>query len=272
MPSFRLTLAYDGTDFAGSQVQPRQRTVQGELERVLAEVARTAPRTAFAGRTDSGVHAFGQVAAARLSRWNGSADELTRALEARLPRDVAVLAVEPCADAFDPRREARWREYRYWIAPGRQGPFLARWAWPLRADADVAAMAEAATLLLGPNDFASFASGGEGVPWSDRARRPRGTVRTVYRCDCREVYATLGPGAHRSGRIIEVRVTADGFLPRMVRNVVGALIEVGQGRRDAEWLAEVLAARDRRAGAGVAPPQGLTLWRVGFGDDLPDDD
>lgn len=272
MPSFRLTLAYDGTDFAGSQVQPRQRTVQGELERVLAEVAGTSPQTAFAGRTDRGVHAFGQVAAARLSRWSGGADRLAGAIEARLPRDVAVLAVEQCADAFDPRLEARWREYRYWIVPGRPGPFLARWVWPLRADADVAAMAEAATLLLGAHDFASFASGGEGVPWSERARRAWGTVRTIYRCDCREVYATPGPGAHRPRRIIEVRVAADGFLPRMVRNMVGALIEIGQGRRDAAWLAEVLAARDRRAGAGVAPPQGLTLWRVGFGDDLPDDD
>ena len=272
MPNFRLTLAYDGTGFAGSQSQPGQRTVQGELERALGELEGAPLRTILAGRTDRGVHAFGQVAAARLPRWRGATDDLARGLNARLPRDLAALAVAPCGDAFNPRFEARWREYRYWIAPGHPGPFLARYAWTPRADVDPEAMAMAAAYLLGRHDFASFASGGEGVPWSERARRRRGTIRSVHRCDCHETFTTPGPGAHWTTRIIEVRVAADGFLPRMVRNIVGALVAVGQGRRTETWVAEMLAARDRRSGAEAAPAHGLTLWRVGFDGDVLDDE
>lgn len=268
MPSFRLTLSYDGTDFAGSQVQPDQRTVQGELDRALAAFG--APgRSVFAGRTDRGVHAVGQVVAVRLASWRGDDDAFARALGARLPDDVAIVSGLRCGEAFHPRFDATWREYRFWIAPGVVSPFLRRYAWLPRAPVDVAAMADGAQRLVGVHDFASFASGGEGVPWSERAQRPRGTVRHLLRCECRERFVHPGPGVEPAARVLEIRVVADAFLPRMVRNISGALVEVGQGRQQPEWIEEILRAKDRRLGSVVAPPHGLTLWRVGYkGDEL----
>ena len=267
MPSFRLTLAYDGTDFSGSQVQPNQRTVQGELEAVLGAITTTPGRAAFTGRTDRGVHAIGQVAAVTLPSWRATGRELQHALNASLPNDMAAVDVVLCADSFNPRYDATWREYRYWIAPTVVSPFLRRYAWMLRAGVTLDAVREGAKCLIGTHDFASFAGGGEGVPWSRRAVRPRGTTRTIFRCECREISIGAGPCAVEQAQVFEVRVVADGFLPRMVRNIVGALVEVGQGRRDPVWISELLAAQDRRIGPALAPPQGLTLWRVGFGED-----
>ncbi|MCA9878054.1 MAG: tRNA pseudouridine(38-40) synthase TruA [Thermomicrobiales bacterium] len=271
MPSYRLTLSYDGTAFAGSQIQPGQRTVQGELAAALRRLGGASAATTFAGRTDRGVHAFGQIVAVDFPEWRSTAGELERALAARLPADIAARGVAECSPAFHPRFDAVWREYRYWIAPGVVSPFLGRYAWLLRDGGDPARMNEAAGLLLGTHDFASFAGGGEGVPWSERAARPRGTTRTLLRCAVREMTLAPGPGRDVGGSALELCVTADGFLPRMVRNIADALVEVGQGRREPDWVGEILAVRDRRQGADVAPAHGLTLWRVGYpGDALVD--
>ncbi len=272
MPSFRLTLAYDGTDFAGSQIQPNQRTVQGELEEALGEIAAIPIRAKFAGRTDRGVHALGQVVAVGMPAWSGTALDLLRALNARLPGDLGATDAGPCGESFNPRFDAVWREYRYWIAPGVVSPFLGRYAWNRRSGLDADAMRAGAGRLVGTHDFASFAGGGEGVPWSQRATRPKGTARTILRCDCREIRTRVGPGSDESARVLEVRVAADGFLPHMVRNIVGALLDVGQGRRNPEWIRQLLAERDRRFGSVAAPAHGLTLTRVGFSGDLLDDD
>lgn len=270
MQSFRLTLTYDGTDFSGSQIQPGERTVQGELETALGKLCSTAVRATFAGRTDRGVHAIGQIATARSLEWTASAEDLQSALNASLPDDLVAADVVGCPDSFHPRFDALWREYRYWIAPGLLSPFLGRYAWTPRADIDTSAVRAAASVLVGTHDFASFASGGEGVPWSSRAGRPKGTIRTLFVSDCRELATNFAWHEARSNKFIEVRVVADAFLPKMVRNIVGALVEVGQGRRDPAWISELLAARDRRLGSAVAPPQGLTLWRVGFDGDVID--
>src|SRR5215218_11197016 len=136
MPSFRLTLAYDGTDFAGSQVQPNRRTVQGELEDTLGVIAGTPIRTIFAGRTDRGVHAIGQVAAVTLPVWSASPRDIQRALNTRLPVDVAAIDAALCAESFNPRFDAEWREYRYWIASGVVSPFLNRYSWIRRTQLD----------------------------------------------------------------------------------------------------------------------------------------
>src|SRR5918998_339150 len=125
MPHFRLTLAYDGTDFAGSQIQPNQRTVQGVLEDALGEIAASPIRALFAGRTDRGVHALGQVAAVGLPAWSATALDLLRALNTRLPGDLCATEAVPCGESFNPRFDALWREYRYWIAPGVISPFRA---------------------------------------------------------------------------------------------------------------------------------------------------
>jgi tRNA pseudouridine38-40 synthase len=272
MPSYRLTLAYDGTEFAGSQVQPDRRTVQGELEGALGRITATPVRAVFAGRTDRGVHAVGQVAAITLPRWSATALDLLHALNASLPIDLGAIEAVACTASFNPRFDALWREYRYWIAPEAAGPFLGRVAWSRRTELDAGAVRAGGQRLVGTHDFASFAGGGEGVPWSRRASRPMGTTRTVLRCDCQEIWPRFGPGSGATTRVLEIRVAADGFLPHMVRNIVGALLQVGQGRRDQEWISGLLADRDRRQGPVGAPPQGLTLSRVGFLGDVLDDD
>ena len=272
MPSYRLTLSYDGTAFAGSQVQPGQRTVQGELEAALRRLGGAEAKTTFAGRTDRGVHAFGQVVAVDFPEWRATARNLESALAARLPGDMAVRRVAECDTAFNPRFDAVWREYRYWIVPGLMSPFLGRYAWLLRDSGDTSRMNEAAEYLLGTQDFASFAGGGEGVPWSERSTRRRGTTRTMLRCAVHTRELEPGPGRDVGATALEFRLAADGFLPRMVRNITGALVEVGQGRREPSWIAEILAAKDRRMGSPVAPAHGLTLWRVGYpGDALVDE-
>ncbi len=269
MPRFRITLTYDGTDFAGSQAQPNQRTVQGELERALDRILGEQPTTTFAGRTDRGVHATGQVVAFDAPHWRSDAGALQRALNARLPADLRATGERECSDSFHPRFDATWREYRYWIAPGVVSPLLGRYAWTPRVGIELDLMATAASHVVGTLDFASFTGGGEGVPWSERAKQVRGTTRTVYRCECRATGVHFGPGAGTT-RVIEVVVTADGFLPRMVRNIVGALVEVGQGRQSPDWMGQILGYRDRRRGSVVAPAHGLTLSAVGYGDDPTD--
>jgi tRNA pseudouridine38-40 synthase len=271
MPSFRCTVAYDGTHLCGSQAQPVQRTVQGELERALGSLVPGAVSTVFAGRTDRGVHAMGQVAVVRIPEWRANADGLERALNARLPGDIAVSSVKQCDDNFNPRYDAIWREYRYYLAPGVVSPFLGRYAWTVRSAVDAKAVDAGARRFVGTHDFAAFASGGEGVPWSERAQRPRGTTRTILRCACRRANVNAGPWADLRADVLEVRVAADGFLPRMVRNIVGALVELGQGRQHEDWIDGMLAARDRRLGPVAAPPHGLALWRVGFAGDALDD-
>ncbi len=272
MPSFRLTLTYDGTEFAGSQIQPNHRTVHGELEGVLRGIAATPIRAILAGRTDRGVHSVGQVGAFTLPVWSATALALERALNARLPADLGATDVAFCAESFSPRFDAVWREYRYWIAPGVVSPFLGRYAWNRRTPLDVVAVQAGAQRLVGTHDFASFAGDGAGVPWAPRATTPRGTTRTILRCDCREIWPRLGPGSDNSAKVLEVRVAADGFLPHMVRNIVGALLEVGQGRRASDWISDLLAEQDRRLGPVAAPPQGLALTRVGFAGDVLDGD
>jgi tRNA pseudouridine38-40 synthase len=131
----------------------------------------------------------------------------------------------------------------------------------LRSLVDESRLAEAGSRFLGEHDFATFASGGEGVPWSERARRPRGSRRTVFRCESRQT------DLYRGASIVEVRVVADGFLPRMVRNMIGAMVEVGQARREPAWIDDLLAARDRRLGPPTAPAHGLALWKIGYGDE-----
>lgn len=255
----KLTIAYDGTGFQGSQLQIRagvnQRTVQGELEAALAPILGQAVRVALAGRTDSGVHASGQVAsfappaagtAARLKP-----DDWRRAINFYLPPDVRVMAVEQVADSFHPRFDARRREYEYLICNGPALPPQLRFD-TLLIDylLDVAAMHEACQQLVGEHDFAAFAgSGGRG---SDK---PATTVREMYLAECIAE-------AKQYGQLISVRLAANAFLAHMVRNIVGTLLVVGRGRMSQTEFAAVLASHDRYRAGPTVPPQGLTLVRV----------
>jgi len=243
--NWRLLLEYDGTDFAGWQLQPGARTVQGVLEAAFARITGRRVVVYGAGRTDAGVHAAGQVANAR-AETRLEPRVLQRALNASLPRDVAVRSLDPEADAFDARRDARSKLYLYrvWNAATRS-PLHERWSHPVPVPLELGAMRAAAASLLGRHDFASFrAAGADG----------RTSVRTLTR---------LGVAGEPGGEL-RFEVEGEAFLRHMVRNLVGTLLEVGRGRRPAGWPAEVLAARDRRLAGPTAPARGLTLIRVDY--------
>jgi tRNA pseudouridine38-40 synthase len=267
----KLIVGYDGAGFMGSQRQARGRTVQQELESALSRLGRKPVTTEFSGRTDRGVHAVGQVVRAEDVRPELTEERIGKALNQMLPDDLGVSAVTRVDPDFHPRYDAAWREYRYRIWVGGKQPLAGRFAWNRRSGLDVDAMASAAASLEGTHDLATFTGGGEGVPWSSRAKTRRGTVRTVFHCGIRTVKPWWGvvPGA---GMGIEIRMIADGFLPQVVRTVVGGLVTIGSGERSPEWFGELLAVADRRMGPVLAPAHGLIFWRVGYGNDVPDPD
>jgi tRNA pseudouridine38-40 synthase len=263
-----LTIAYDGRRFYGSQRQGSQRTVQAELERALGSLWEAEAKVVFAGRTDQGVHATGQVVSTADLRPDLDGRTVRKALNVRLPADLSVMRVERRPAEFHARYDAIWREYRYRYWTGPRQPLIEGLAAQWERRLDIAAMQIAAARLVGTHDFAVFAGGGEGVPWSERQQAPRGTVRTVICCTVGTMTSWWGDEPD-AGNLIEIRVAADGFLPRMVRTITGALIEVGRGERPTEWLSELIAGRDRRLAGKTASAGGLILWRVGYpGDTL----
>jgi tRNA pseudouridine38-40 synthase len=238
-------IEYDGTDFAGSQYQPNARTVQGELEETLNRLTGERIRVRFAGRTDAGVHATGQVAAFCLARRHGGErvgwPELRRRLNAALPPDLAVRSLRPAPAGFDPRRDAEARVYRYRIRmAGDKRPVDRRRTLEIGDRLDVAAMRAAAAQLVGARDFAALGS-------DERGR----TVRHL-----REVSVV------RTGTSVEVRVTANAFLRRMVRSIVAILLEAGRGRLAPRSVAALLDAGERALHGRAAAAHGLTLERV----------
>jgi tRNA pseudouridine38-40 synthase len=236
-------IEYDGTDYLGFQLQAEGRTIQGEIERALAEVTRGETRVVGAGRTDAGVHAVGQVISF-VPHWEHSLPELQRAMNALLPEDIAVHRTAWVADDFHPRFGAVSREYRYTILnqPFRS-PLARRFAYHYLKPLDVEAMARAAKCLVGSHDFASF------------GRPPQGenTVRQVYRAECT-----------RQDQFIYFDIVANAFLYRMVRNIVGTLLLVGIGELSPKGFEEILQARDRSRAGPPAPARGLCLMRVNY--------
>ncbi len=232
---------YDGTEFAGFQVQARTRTVQGELERALHQITGEKIRVVGAGRTDRGVHALG-MGVHFDTRGGQPPPVLQRALNAVLPSDLAIRALTPVADDFSARYSARRRTYRYTILnqPIRS-PLARRYALCVPEPLDVAAMDAAARCLIGKRDFGAF-----GTP-------PRGenAVREVYRAEAR-----------RAGVTVWIDLEANAFLYRMVRRIVGTLLLVGKGVWGIAEFREVIDKR-RRAGQAV-PPQGLCLLAVEY--------
>ena len=251
-------LAYDGAAFFGAQVQTARRTVASELTAALGRITGQPVAITFAGRTDRGVHADGQVAHGDLLS-PLSDERLQRALNAILPSDLVISRLDTVQETFHARYDARWREYRYqvWNAPVRH-PALARQTWHLIRSLDLAALSAATDALLGEHDFAAFAGQRLGVPGRVQTRS---TVREVYEARWLERSPIL---PESSGRILEFWVRANGFLPQMVRTIIAAAIEVGVGRQTPEWFELILRGNDRSAAPAPAPPQGLSLWRVGY--------
>ena len=240
----RAVIEYDGTAFAGSQVQANARTVQGELEEALNRLIGERTRVRLAGRTDAGVHATGQVVAFCLPRresgWTGWRD-LKRRLNGALPRDVAVRSLTAAPRSFDPRRDARWRVYRYRILmDGVRRPLERYRTLEIDEPLDVGAMRAAASSMLGERDFSALGADARGL-----------TVRRIA-----EIRIT------RRGPLIEVRVTANAFLRRMVRSMVALLMEAGRGKLAPGDVEGVLDRGERALAGRAAPPRGLTLERV----------
>lgn len=231
------------------------RTVQSVLEAALAEIAGQAVAVVGASRTDAGVHAEGQVASACFET-RLPADVLARALDAKLPEDVAALAIAPAPDAFHARRDALWKRYRYALWAGcRRSPLRRRRFARVRGALDLGAMREAGRALVGTHDFSSFQlASAEWHAEAARRGRTRSAVRTLHALEV----SGAGEGE------VRLEVVGDGFLRGMVRAVAGTLIEVGLGRRAPESLPALLAARDRRRAGVTAPAAGLTLVEVGF--------
>lgn len=253
----RLDLAYDGTDFHGWATQPGLRTVQGTVEDALRRVLRTdVIRVTCAGRTDTGVHARGQVVhvdvpedvlAPVAGRGPASAVVvLRRRLNGVLPQDVRILRSGVAARGFDARFSALWRRYAYRIAdePALVDPLTRRWVLARSLPLDLAAMNQAAVGLTGEHDFAAFC----------RRRDGATTIRTLYE---------LGWSRDSSGLAVAA-VRADAFCHNMVRSLVGCMIAVGEGRRPPSWASEVLAAGRRDPAVTVVRPHGLTLEEVAY--------
>jgi tRNA pseudouridine38-40 synthase len=243
MPVVKLVLEYDGTRYVGWQVQPNGPSVQAELERALSTLHHEPVRVTGAGRTDSGVHALGQVASFAVER-PLPLTAYVLGMNALLPDDVAVRHAEVREGPFDARRDARGKRYRYRVenAPTR-APLTRLRAWQVFRPLDVAAMRAASAPLLGRHDFGAFQAAD---------CEAQHAVRELRRLD------VLG----ESGGRIEVVAEATAFLKHMVRNVVGTLVEVGLGARDSASMPGLLASRDRKRAGRTAPPQGLVLERV----------
>lgn len=257
MRTFKLTVAYDGTDFSGFQRQLNARSVQAELEAALAAIEGKPVTVAGAGRTDAGVHALGQVASFKLSS-DIPENDLFRALNAKLPEDVRVLSAELAAPGFNARFSARSKTYRYRISNTRvMSPFQRRFAWHVSRGLDLAAMRAASGELLGEHDFSCFqAKGARERP--GRTVKVRTTTRVVTRSEWIEESSPPG------GRLLIYEIAGSGFLKYMVRTIVGTLVEVGDGRRTASSVRDLLHSRNRAGAGPTAPPSGLYLVRVDY--------
>ncbi|MEE0845683.1 MAG: tRNA pseudouridine(38-40) synthase TruA [Eggerthellaceae bacterium] len=249
-----LTLSYDGAPFCGFARQPGKLTVQGSLEQALRTLYKREVPTVCAGRTDAGVHARGQVVSFDVTEGefaSKTAHSLMRSLNALVHDSMAVRAAQEAPFGFSARFDAVEREYRYYLYTPQARPVLiGGHVWHYPKPLDLEAMRAGAAHLIGEHDFKSFcmAVSAEGRP----------TCRNVSRIDVERM------SAFAENDMVRIRVVGNAFLHSMVRTIVGTLVAVGCGRRTPEWVAEALAARDRRAAGETAPAKGLVFWKVSY--------
>jgi tRNA pseudouridine38-40 synthase len=248
MHTYKLTIEYDGTNYHGWQMQASAPTIQGELTRTLSLLDKRQVTVHGAGRTDAGVHAEGQVASFLLER-DFEPAKLRDAINGNLERDIRVLEAERVSDHFHARFSAKEKTYRYAIWTGAvMSAFAYRYAYHHRDQLDVEAMREAAGCLIGSHDFTAFTVVGSEV---------ESHVRTLK---CLEIQVER----EAQGERLLIYATADGFLRYMVRNIVGTLIDIGRGHREAREMPEILASLDRARAGNTAKAHGLTLLKVGY--------
>jgi tRNA pseudouridine38-40 synthase len=245
----RLTIAYDGTAYAGWQTQKIGLGVQQKVEEALARLFPSRPQVQGSSRTDTGVHALGLVAHLEMARaeFRMPVRKLPLALNAHLPEDIRVLTAARCRAGFHARFDATGKEYRYRVWNlAAMNPLLRTQAWHVPGKLDLPAMQAAASHFVGRHDFRSFTAN----PGYER----ESTVRRLTRCAIR-----------RNGPLLTFIIEGEGFLYKMCRGLVGTLIQVGQGKIAVADLRRILARRDRRLAGMTAPAHGLVLWRVTYG-------
>jgi tRNA pseudouridine38-40 synthase len=254
--NWKLTLAYDGTDYCGWQIQPDRPTIQGMLADAVERVTGERVLPQGSGRTDAGVHARGQVASFFLDAAI-PADNFLRALNRRLPEAIRILLAEPAAAEFHARHAARGKRYEYRIHRAEIcPPWAARFAWALPWPLDVERMNHAAAGVLGTHDFTSFAASDPDLATrrdEDGNDDPAGTVRTIF-----------DSGWSEEGERLVYRVRGNGFLHHMVRNLVGTFVDVGRGHMEPEAIDRILKARSRAEAGPTAPARGLFLDSVEY--------
>lgn len=245
MRNFRLTVQYDGTTYAGFQIQPEQLTIQGELEEALKLLAKETIRIAGAGRTDAGVHSEGQTVSFQSCGLSVPTDKLPYALNRLLPRNIRVVESELMPGDFHAQYSVLEKTYRYQIYHGEfPNVFWQRYALWERKALDWEAILRCAPLFEGTKDFAAFAASKSGV---------KTTVRSM-----RQVEVDF------DGTLKTIKFTADGFLYNMVRNIVGTLLDVGRGKLGPREIEDIFQSRDRRLAGATAPPWGLFLENVKY--------
>lgn len=252
MKTFKLTLSYDGTNYAGWQIQKNACAIQEIVERAVTKIAGQPVRVTASGRTDSGVHAYAQIAGCQFAT-RLDAPELLRAINGNLPLDIRVTKASLAPDGFDPIRHATRKSYRYVLQDGRiHDVFQQGYCWFTPGELNVRAMQQAAEYLVGEFDFSSFQSAG-----SYR-------VSTVRHVDEVRVARRESQPLRPQAQFIDIDISSNGFLYNMVRNMVGTLVEVGREAFPPEWVREVRDACDRQAAGPLSPPQGLFLVSVEY--------
>jgi tRNA pseudouridine38-40 synthase len=243
---FKLTIAYDGTNYEGWQVQKTGIGVQEKVEAALAKLFPSKPRLHSSSRTDTGVHALGMVAHFEVPRaeFKMPIRKLPLAINAWLPDDIRVMSAARARQDFHARFDATGKQYRYFVwNHAAMNPLLRQRAWHVKQKLDLKAMRAAAPLFVGRHDFKSFAG--------TRQYEMESTVRRLTRCDFK-----------RSGALLTFYIEGDGFLYKMCRGIVGTLVQVGQGKILVNEIKHILARRDRRVAGMTAPAHGLVLWKV----------
>jgi len=242
--NIKLKVLYDGSEYHGWQIQPGLRTIQGTLTEAIQELIGAEVRVFGTSRTDAGVSALGQAALVQIDS-SIPVENLARVITHRLPPEIAVAEAVEVPQGFDLIGQVKSKLYRYTIFTGKLRPVLQiKHCWHLPAKLDIAAMAQAATMLVGKKDFKSFAAA---------ADKRQTSVRTIFRCDVKQ-----------NDDWVYIEVEGDSFLYNMVRNIVGTLVEVGSGRLEPEKIKEILEAKDRTAAGPIAPAAGLCLMWIKY--------
>ncbi|MEE9523120.1 MAG: tRNA pseudouridine(38-40) synthase TruA [Thermodesulfovibrionales bacterium] len=253
MKSIKLTIQYDGTEYAGWQVQPNEKTVQSVIEHSLRKIAPDSSSLLATGRTDAGVHALEQISCFKTTVKH-SPDTIKKALNAQLPNDIVILEANYCEPSFHPRYDALKKIYSYMICADQNiSPFLHRYVWNIHYRLDIPEMKKASSSLIGRHDFSSFQASG------CAAKNP---TREVMSISIKKKTTLPFMDYKIRGNFLTISVEANAFLRHMVRNIVGTLVEVGRGRIKAGELKKILASHDRTMSGPTAPPQGLFLHQV----------